>query len=119
MAKIQLTGNGHSGIAAHKGADFNPINVLYFWRRFNPITSKWSSFCEGILTLKVLSEHRTEAAAHAACRRYESAFWRRMNARPLAYLLLIAPSEQLGAELAVNSEHGQASQACSNLSVRP
>ena len=51
---------------------------------FNPITSKWSSFCED--KLKVLSEHRTEAAAHAACQRYESALWHRMNARPLAYL---------------------------------
>jgi hypothetical protein len=33
-----------------------------------------------------LSEHRSEAEAHAACRRYEAALWRRMNAHSLADL---------------------------------
>ena len=51
---------------------------------FNPGTSKWASFREE--PLKVLSEHRTEVEAHAACRRYENALWRRMNARPLTDL---------------------------------
>jgi hypothetical protein len=51
---------------------------------FNPGTSKWASFREE--PLRVLSEHRTEAEAHAARRRYENAHWRRMNARPLADL---------------------------------
>jgi hypothetical protein len=46
---------------------------------FNPVTSKWSSFWEN--TWKVLSEHRSEAEAHAACRRYEATLCRRMNAR--------------------------------------
>ena len=60
-----------------------PTSVI-FGVAFNPITSKWSSFCENTLT--VLSEHRSEADAHAACRRYEAALWRRMNARPLSDL---------------------------------
>jgi hypothetical protein len=51
---------------------------------FNPCTSKWSSFRDD--TSQVLSEHRTESEAHAACRRYEAALWRRTNARPLTYL---------------------------------
>jgi hypothetical protein len=58
----------------------NPI----FGVAFNSTTSKWSSFRED--TSKVLSEHRTESEAHAACRRYEDALRRRMNAWPLAYL---------------------------------
>ena len=57
---------------------------LIFGVAFNPISSTWSSFCEN--TLKVLSEHRSEAEAHAACRRYETALWRRLNAHPLADL---------------------------------
>ncbi len=57
---------------------------IIFGVALNPVTSKWSSFRED--TLKVLSEHRTEAEAQAACRRYESALWRRLNAQPLAYL---------------------------------
>jgi hypothetical protein len=52
--------------------------AVIFGVAFNPNTSTWSSFCEN--TLKVLSEHRSEAEAHAACRRYEAALWRRMNA---------------------------------------
>ena len=60
-----------------------PTSVI-FGVAFNPITSKWLSFREN--RLKVLSEHRSEANAHAACRRYEAALWRRMNARPLADL---------------------------------
>jgi hypothetical protein len=57
---------------------------VIFGVAFNPITSKWSSFRED--TFKVLSEHKSEAEAHAACRRYEAVLWRRMNARPLANL---------------------------------
>jgi hypothetical protein len=57
---------------------------LIFGVAFNPTTSKWSSFCDN--TQKVLSENRSEAKAHAACRHYEAALWRRMNARPLADL---------------------------------
>jgi hypothetical protein len=37
-------------------------------------------------TSKVLPEHTTESEAHAACRRYEAALWRRTSARPLTYL---------------------------------
>jgi hypothetical protein len=59
-------------------------NCYIFGVAFNPGTSKWASFREE--PLKVLSEYRTEAEAHAACRRYENALWRRMNARPLADL---------------------------------
>jgi hypothetical protein len=59
-------------------------NCHIFGVAFNPGTSKWSSFRED--ALKVLSEHRTEAEAHAACRRYESALWHRMKASPLADL---------------------------------
>ena len=62
----------------------NTANSAIFGVAFNPVTSTWSSFRED--TLKVLSEHRSEAEAHAACRRYEAALWRRMNARPLADL---------------------------------
>jgi len=51
---------------------------------FNPVTSKWCSFHEDMC--KVLSEHRTESEAHAACRRYVAAHFRRMNARPLGHL---------------------------------
>jgi hypothetical protein len=58
--------------------------AVIFGVAFNPNTSTWSSFCEN--TLKVLSEHRSEAEAHAACRRYEAALWRRLNAVPMADL---------------------------------
>ena len=57
--------------------------AVIFGVAFNPNTSTWSSFCEN--TLKVLSEHRSEADAHAACRRYEAALWRRLTV-PIADL---------------------------------
>ena len=57
---------------------------VIFGVAFNPLTSKWTSFRED--TFKILSEHRSEAEAHAACRRYEAALWCRANARPLAEL---------------------------------
>ena len=59
-------------------------NSAIFGVAFNPVTSKWSAFRE--TTLENLSEHGSESEAHAACRRYEAALWRRMNARPLADL---------------------------------
>ena len=59
-------------------------NSAIFGVAFNPVTSKWSAFRE--TTLEVSSEHGSESEAHAACRRYEAAFWPRMNARPLADL---------------------------------
>jgi hypothetical protein len=58
--------------------------LAIFGVAFNPSTSTWSSFCEN--TLKALSEHRSEAEAHAACRRYEAALLRRMNAQLFADL---------------------------------
>ena len=51
---------------------------------FNPVTTKWLAFSED--TMSTLSEHKTEEGAHAACRRYEEAAWRRLLARPLADL---------------------------------
>jgi hypothetical protein len=60
------------------------VTSVIFGVAFNPTTSKWSSFRED--TSKVLSEHRYEAEALAACRRYEAALWRRMNTHPLADL---------------------------------
>ena len=51
---------------------------------FSPVTEKWSTFSED--TKVILSEHTTEDGAHAACRRYEAATWRRLTARPLADL---------------------------------
>jgi hypothetical protein len=51
---------------------------------FSPVTGKWSTFSED--TKIILSEHTTEDGAHAACRRYEAAAWRRLTARPLADL---------------------------------
>jgi hypothetical protein len=63
----------------HSGRANSPI----FGVAFNLVTSKWSAFRE--TTLEVLTEHGSESA-HAACRRYEAALWRRMNARPLADL---------------------------------
>jgi NAD-dependent oxidoreductase involved in siderophore biosynthesis len=60
-----------------------PTSVI-FGVAFNPVTSKWSSFCDD--ALKILSEHGSEAEAHAACRCYEAAIWRRLNARLLADL---------------------------------
>jgi len=53
----------------------------------SPVTGTWSAFNEQTLT--VLSEHRTEEQAHAACRRYEVAAYRRLiasnNLSDLAY----------------------------------
>jgi hypothetical protein len=51
---------------------------------FNPVTGKWSAFSDD--TKVILSEHMTEDGAHAACRRYEAAAWRRLTASPLADL---------------------------------
>ena len=59
----------------------NPTSII-FGVAFNPVNSTWSSFCEN--TLKVLSEHKSEAEAHAACRRYEAALLRRMDTQPFA-----------------------------------
>ena len=59
-------------------------NSPIFGVAFNPVTSKWTAFRE--TTLEVLSERGSESGAHAACRRYEAALWRRMNARPRADL---------------------------------
>jgi hypothetical protein len=42
----------------------------------NPITGTWSAFNEETLT--ILSEHRSAARAHGACRRYEEKAYRRM-----------------------------------------
>jgi hypothetical protein len=70
----------HSSQGRHPN---NPTFVV-FGVAFDPINSTWLSFCEN--TLKMLSEHKSEAEAHAACRRYEAALWRRTNARPLTYL---------------------------------
>ena len=64
----------------HSGRANSPI----FGVAFNPVSSRWSAFRK--TTLEVLSEHRSESEAHATCRRYEAALWRRMNARPLADL---------------------------------
>jgi hypothetical protein len=61
----------------------NPTSVI-FGVAFDPINSTWSSFCEN--TLKMLSEHKSEAEAHAACRRYEAALLRRTNTQPFADL---------------------------------
>jgi hypothetical protein len=58
--------------------------LFIFGVSFNPVTTKWSVFSED--TMSTLSEHITEEKAHAACRRYEPAAWRRLMARPLAYL---------------------------------
>jgi hypothetical protein len=58
--------------------------LAIFGVAFNLVTSTWSAFRE--TTLEVLSEHGSESEAHAACRRYEAALWRRMNAGPLADL---------------------------------
>ncbi len=44
----------------------------------NPVTGTWSTFNEETLT--VLSEHRSAAQAHGACRRYEERAYRRMIA---------------------------------------
>ena len=41
-------------------------------------TGTWSAFNEETLT--ILSKHRTEAQAHAACRRYEVTAYRRLIA---------------------------------------
>ena len=82
-------------------------NSAIFGVAFNPVTSKWSSFRE--TTMAVLSEHRSELEAHAACRRYEAALWRRMNARPLAPIWRTAPLDYLGTGLTMISayEHGR------------
>jgi hypothetical protein len=44
---------------------------------FNPVTETWCAFNEDTLTN--LSEHETELEAHAACRRYEAAAFRRQT----------------------------------------
>ena len=44
---------------------------------FNSDVGTWSAFNEDTLTS--LSEHDTEAQAHAACRRYEGAAFRRLQ----------------------------------------
>jgi hypothetical protein len=67
-----------------QGRQLNKPTSVIFGVAFNPINSTWSSFCEN--TLKALSKHQSEAEAHAACRRYEAALLRRMNARPFANL---------------------------------
>jgi hypothetical protein len=71
----------------HRGSQrcysIKPTSVI-FDVAFNPVTSKWSLFCDN--ASKILSEHGSEAEAQAACRRYEAALWRRMNAQPLADL---------------------------------
>jgi hypothetical protein len=51
---------------------------VIFGVAFNPLTSEWSSFRED--TFEILSEHTSEAEAHAACRRYEAAHWRPADA---------------------------------------
>jgi hypothetical protein len=56
----------HRRLQRHHSSNANIFGVA-----FNPVTSKWSSFRE--TTLEVLSEHRSESEAHAACRRYEAA----------------------------------------------
>jgi hypothetical protein len=66
-----------------RGRDSIKSTSVVFGVAFNPISSTWSSFCEN--TLKVLSEHKSEAEAQAACRRYEATLWL-MNGRPLADL---------------------------------
>ncbi len=59
--------------------------VPIFGVSFNPIAGTWFAFNEGTLTN--LSEHKAEAQAHAACRRYEVAAFRRLIADiPLADL---------------------------------
>ena len=59
--------------------------VPIFGVSFNPVADTWFAFNEGTLTN--LSEHKAEAQAHAACRRYEVAAFRRLIADiPLADL---------------------------------
>jgi hypothetical protein len=59
--------------------------VHTFGVSLSPTTGRWSSFNEETST--ILSEHLTEAQAHAACRRYEVAAYRRLSARsPLSDL---------------------------------
>ena len=59
--------------------------VPIFGVSFNAITSTWVAFNE--VTLTDLSGHKTELQAHAACRRYEAAAFRRRIANtPLADL---------------------------------
>jgi hypothetical protein len=59
--------------------------VPIFGVSLNPVTGTWFAFNE--VTLTDLSEHKTEAQAHAACRRYEAAAFRRLIAStPLADL---------------------------------
>jgi hypothetical protein len=71
----------HHRLRGHHSIKSTPV---IFGVAFNPINSTWSSFCEN--TLKVLSEHESEAEARAACRYYDAALGRWMNARPLADL---------------------------------
>ena len=44
---------------------------------FDPGVGTWSAFNEETRT--ILSEHKTEAQAHTACRRYEGAAFRRLR----------------------------------------
>jgi hypothetical protein len=70
--------------SSHRKSHSMDRALVMFEVAFNPITTKWSVFCEDTLT--VFSEHETEQQAHAACRRYVAAAWRRLITRPLADL---------------------------------
>lgn len=62
-----------------KGSDHSVERTLpFFGVSLNPITGTWSAF-DGE-TLTILSEHRSAAQAHGACRRYEERAYRRMIA---------------------------------------
>jgi hypothetical protein len=61
-------------ISYHSVARSLPI----FGVSLNPITGTWSAFNGETLT--ILSEHRSAAQAHGACRRYEEKAYRRMIA---------------------------------------
>ena len=65
-------------------ADLIKLTCPIFGVAFNSVTSKWCSFHEDMC--KVLSEHSTESEAHAACRRYVAAHFRRKHARPPGHL---------------------------------
>jgi hypothetical protein len=55
---------------------------------FDNASEQWCAFLED--SHVILSEHTTEAQAHAACRSYEFAACRRFERRPLEHLSRVA-----------------------------
>ena len=64
-----------------KFPDSSMEELPIFGISFDPVAGTWAAFNQDTRT--VLSAHKSEAQAHAACRRYEDAAFRRLLSSPV------------------------------------